>query len=251
MGRLSSKVFSFTLASFPLRYITENFLQLWVTLMLEINLLIGNFTSQYYKRDLLSKPGLISLVSISGVLILIHLIGVLALVFTALKQIKLDRLNKTQSSKLLTFVKGLSMKKRIFGSLYFVHYIGLRLTIAVLILISPFVKSFLLWAFIVFIQFVSFCIHFTRIYEKLINYLLVLIRELQLLFVSTYLFSMHFTTQTSEELKLKYLEPFVWTFTAFTLLFTLINLINFIIMFLKLMVVLCNKVKRPSRTVMP
>jgi len=41
-SRISSKLFQFTLFSFPLWFITENFLQLWVTLAIEINLLIGS-----------------------------------------------------------------------------------------------------------------------------------------------------------------------------------------------------------------
>ena len=41
--RLAMKGFGFSLVSFPLRYVTENFLQLWVTLAIEINLLIGSY----------------------------------------------------------------------------------------------------------------------------------------------------------------------------------------------------------------
>ena len=49
-----SKLFSFTLVAFPLRYLVENFLQLWVTFMVEVNLLIGSYNVDYFKRVLAS-----------------------------------------------------------------------------------------------------------------------------------------------------------------------------------------------------
>ncbi len=65
---------------------------------------------------------------------------------------------------------------------------------------------------------------------------------------------MHFKDQSSEDLKLKYLEPFVWTFTGFTLLFTAVNLINFLVIFIKAVIVLCKKIflkKKKRKIIVP
>jgi len=61
------------------------------------------------------------------------------------------------------------------------------------------------------------------------------------MFTISFLFSMNFIDQSTEELKLKYLKPFVWTFTSFTLVFTLINLLNFLFMLIKVCCVCCGK----------
>jgi len=47
--------------------------------------------------------------------------------------------------------------------------------VAILILVTPYVKSFILWAFIIFLQCVCVIVHIFRVYEKIINYVLVMI----------------------------------------------------------------------------
>ena len=198
--------------------------------------------------------------SASGLILLIHMIAVLTIIVIAVKSIQRkdkyvsNQLKTSTPSKLVTFVKGLNTWRRLFGSLYFIHYLGLRFMVCILILVTPYVQSFILWGFIVFLQVVCTGMNVLRIYEKLVNYLLVLIWEVQILFTTVYLFSMHFKDQSSEDLKLKYLEPFVWTFTGFTLLFTVVNLINFLVIFIKAIIVLCKKIfkkKQKKKIIVP
>ena len=55
---------------------------------------------------------------------------------------------------------------------------------------------------------------------------------------------MHFVDQSSEDQKLRYLEPFVWTFTGLTLAFTAVNLVNFLVMFVKIVWALSKRCKK-------
>ena len=95
------------------------------------------------------------MITLSSIFLLLHLSAVLAVSILAIKSIKRSLLNlyqdKNKTSKLVTFVKGLNTKRRLFGILYFVHYLGLRFVVSVLILLTSHVKSFVLWGFVLFI----------------------------------------------------------------------------------------------------
>lgn len=172
-----SSLFNFSLVSFPLRYLTENFLQLWVTLMIEINFLAGRYNGEYYSRKLISKQSVFTFIAFSGVFLILHGVGVGVLVVKALLTIKKGAEQPKAKSWLLTFVKGLNTKRRCYGILYFAHYLGFRFIVSLLILLSPYLPSFILWILIIIMQFISLVIHFFKIYEAWINYLLVMIRE--------------------------------------------------------------------------
>ena len=108
------KLYTFTLISFPLRYLVENILQMWVTLVVEINLLIGSYTLDYFKRDLTQRNTLIAMTSVSGLILLIHMIAVLTIIVIAVKSIQRkdkyvpNQLKTSTPLKLVTFVKGLN-----------------------------------------------------------------------------------------------------------------------------------------------
>ena len=102
-------------------------------------------------------------------------------------------------------------------------------------LLTPDTKhSFILWITLVGIQMVALGIHIFKIYQTWIHYVLVLIREVQILFVVSFLLATHFIDQSTDAKRLKHLKLFVWIFQAFLLVFTAINLINFLIKFILL-----------------
>ena len=87
---------------------------MWVTLVVEINLLIGSYTLDYFKRDLTQRNTLIAMTSASGLILLVHMIAVLTIIGIAVKSIQRkdkyipNKLKILKPSKLVTFVKGLN-----------------------------------------------------------------------------------------------------------------------------------------------
>ena len=73
--------------------------------------------------------------------------------------------------------------------------------IAIFVLLSPLVESMILWTLILALQVISTIAHIARIYALKIHHLMVMIREIQMLFTVTYILGMHFVNQHTEKLK--------------------------------------------------
>jgi len=216
-----------------MRYLNENFLILWGTLMININLI----WDLYQWWDLIDAKE-VSMISVSSFIIFLYSIGILTLVIVSIWQINA----KKRWVNLLAFVKGLNLKRILSSILYFVHYFGIWMLVSILILMTPDIKlSFLLWIFLAVIQLVAIGIHIFKIYQTWIHYVLVLIREVQILFVVLFLLVNHFIDQSTDAKWLKQLRLFVYIFQGFLLVFTTINLLNFLYQFILLIWALIRK----------
>jgi len=91
-----------------------------VTLSIEFNIALLAYTDPYFHRSLLTQSTAYTLLSFGGFLCLIQLAS---LTFIAYKAV--NTFNTTKPSKLVTFVKGLNLKKQWYSALYFFHYLGL------------------------------------------------------------------------------------------------------------------------------
>lgn len=76
-----------------------------------------------------------------GLVICLYSIGLLSLLGISIMKIPATKEadNKEPKSRfnLLTFVKGLNLNRKLFSLIYFCHFIGIRLLVAVFVLLSP------------------------------------------------------------------------------------------------------------------
>lgn len=179
------------------------------------------------------------LINFSGVIILGYIGFEITLIVFSIGSVKVGKAEQT--SKLATFVKGLNLKQRMFSIIYFLHFIGFRLLLGFLILLTPVIKSYLLWTFILSVQIICLVAHLFKLYEKCICYILTLLREIWLLFIVLYIFSLQFKDQSSDSQKLKHLIPFLFVNISFTAIFTLINLANMLLMLILSIHLYCLK----------
>ena len=105
------------------------------------------------------------------------LIGLIGL---SIAQIKYKNILKVN---LLTFVKGLNIKKIKFPILYFFHFLFIRFALAILIAYQNQADGWVrVWMGVAGIQTAFLIVHTQRLYEKLVHQVLVIVRELQLIF---------------------------------------------------------------------
>ena len=78
---------------------------------------------------------------------------------------------KETTSNLLGLLSGLNPKRKCYSVFYFIHYFLIRITIALMILMTPYVSSVYVWAFLMAIQAYCTLQHiFVRMYEAFIDY---------------------------------------------------------------------------------
>ena len=121
-------------------------------------------------------------------------------------------------SKLKYLLEGIQKQKRCRVFTYFSHFIFYRLSLAILVLLSPFYQSKILLGIAFGIQFLSFCLHIIKLYSRWILYLqIIAIWELNLLFCISLMFGLQFT----ENKNAIYGLVIVWVNMAFSILFSL------------------------------
>ena len=139
---------------------------------------------------------------IGGILALLFSIGLIALITISVVKIASNPKQENSTSKfnLLTFVKGLNLKKQYPSILYFCHFIGIRVFLAVTLCFSAYLGkgTIVIWMVIFGMQMICFTVHCFMIYGKLIHNIMVLIREVQIGFVIAYIGLIQLFDQTTE-----------------------------------------------------
>lgn len=182
----------FSLLTYPIRFLLENFMKLWGTFNIEANRLSGQWgkylnSNHWNLENQATSSTNIVLINFSGFIILAYIGFEITLIIFSLnpRQPKIS-----QNSRLSTFLKGLNLKRRLFPIIYFLHFLGLWLLLGFLILLTPAIKSYLLWILILSVQILCLFAHVFKLYEKCICYMLTILREIWLLFIVLYLFSL-------------------------------------------------------------
>lgn len=172
----------FVIIAIPAWFFCENFFKVLVTFILDLN--DGQGRS-------LRNTTLKIFLGISGFFLLVYF--VLIIVFVVIVIWK----SKTKS-RLAHITKGLNQKSKWFVFLYYFHYFGIRLLIAFLIFLSKYVESFYLWLLLSLFQLLIVILHAIKLYDGFINYILVFIWEVQILFVIATLTVLHKFDSKSE-----------------------------------------------------
>ena len=98
-------------------------------------------------------------------------------------------------------VNGLNTKKQVYVTIYFTHYLLLRVLLGSLIFLSVLVPSQYVWLGLIFAQFMFMLLHLVKLYDSVMTYLMVLLREIQILFVFIFLGVLQFVDQSQESLQ--------------------------------------------------
>ena len=120
----------------------------------------------------------------------LFLLLVLFLSLAVIKGILNIRKLKTAPSKVLVVTQGLNRKKLLFARLYFFHFFSIRTFICILVVLTPFVKSKILWWLVIIVQFMFTLMHFVKLYDSWSVYLQGIVREVFILTIAGLLFSL-------------------------------------------------------------
>ena len=89
----------------------------------------------------------------------------------------------------------------------------------------------------------SLILNSPRLYQDCVSYLMTLIWEVYILFVSIYIFVIEFTDQSTEDKKTSKLKPFMVCMMTVSSIVSVISLISTFIILIKYIKVLCSKCK--------
>ena len=82
---------------------------------------------------------------------------------------------------------------------------------SILVFLTPFEFSKTLIGILIAAQVISLIMNMVKLYELKLAYFLSIVREIQILFIVTYLFALQYVDQTLENQKVKYFKPFMIT----------------------------------------
>lgn len=206
LNSLNKKLLNSAFIAFPFRFFLENSFFFFVTFAIEIGFLAGKYNTDW--RELSHSKIYILGIVISGLCILIIFsifqIIIYRIIFLFYKW------KFTQKSNLYLLTQGFNLRRPIYTFLYFLHYFFIRIMIALLILFTPFERSVVLWGILFGAQLICLLINIPKIYYDYTTYFLTLIREVQILFVVIYLFSLHYYSENIDETwKVKQFTPFM------------------------------------------
>jgi len=122
--------------------------------------------------------------------VFLFLLLVLFLSLAVIKGILNIRKLKTAPSKVLVVTQGLNRKKLLFARLYFFHFFSIRTFICILVVLTPFVKSKILWWLVIIVQFMFTLMHFVKLYDSWSVYLQGIVREVFILTIAGLLFGL-------------------------------------------------------------
>ena len=135
LRKFSTKSYRFLLFAFPFRYFMEQFFKLFITLMVETLNISG-----HSKRNLTYSP--IYKIAL-GFSFFAFLLLSLILVSSVIKGARNTK--RTSNDKFLVVSNGLKQESPKFVLMHYGHFFLIRVSITLLIFLTPFVDSKLLW----------------------------------------------------------------------------------------------------------
>ena len=160
---IKTKLLEFILIALPSRIFIENFFSIFITFILE-------FTHRITQRNLTNTSYNIFL-SVSGVLLMIYFVALLS--FAIILILK----SKSTNSNFNTVTKGLNKNSWLYPFIYYLHYLGIWLFIGLMIFLTPFVDSFILWFMLSVFQGIFTLAHLVKLYVTISSYILVFVWE--------------------------------------------------------------------------
>ena len=103
---------------------------------------------------------------------------------------KFSKINQTSLNA--TLKTGLNQKRKFKVAIYYFHFFGIRIFVAILISISQIVNSYILWSVILGVQVLACLASVIWLYETLFMSILNFLTEVLVLLVFCYALSIHF-----------------------------------------------------------
>jgi len=119
------------------------------------------------------------------------------------------------------FTSELIGNRRVYSVIYQIHHFLLRFVIALSILLTGSVDSWILWGILVGLQILFTLVHIFKIYKSLLEYVVVIIRECHLTLTFFYCFMLHFVDDQSEA-KIYWIY---WQYVGMHLAILLVNML--------------------------
>lgn len=199
LNSFNKKLLNSAFIAFPFWFFLENMFSFMVNFSIEVGFLAGKYKQS--RRSLESSNIYTIGIIISGLIILLIFSILQILIYRMI--FLLYKRWFDQKSKLFMLVQGLNMKRSIYIFIYFAHYFFIRIIIAILILFTPFERSVVLWGILFGVQIICLLINTPKMYSDYVTYFLTILREVQILFVVIYIFSLHYFEITDETSKVK------------------------------------------------
>ena len=175
--KLTIAISSLLFFTFPIWFLMENFLSLFMSMIIEIKQIPKWNLSDVY-------VGLMS----GGILFNALYLLIICLILSYL----MIRYFKIGKSNFLYFMKlDLNTKYRIFTLLFYIDFFGFRSLILIFFGVSGIVKSIILWYLILVFYLISFLMNIARIYQKIIDQVLYCVNYVHVLIVILYFIVLH------------------------------------------------------------
>lgn len=190
MGQLiREKIFIFVAYSFTFRYFFEQYLKILMVICIESLYVSGALeweTSEIHRN--LSYP--LKYKIAIGISAFLFLVLSFILLLAIIKGILNITKNKDNPNKVLVVTQGLNRRRLLFSWLYFFHFFFIRTFICVLVVLTPFVNSKILWWIVLIVQILFFLMHFVKLYDSWSVYLQGIAWETFILLIAGLLFSL-------------------------------------------------------------
>jgi len=158
---------------------------------------------------------------ISAGLFILFCFILFGIIIKAIRKISKNQLNSVVTS-------GLNKRRKLLPAIYYFHFFFIRVFLSLMVLLTPFVNSVILWIVILLVQILICFAHLIKFYEAWEIYLQAIVRELYILAIIIHLLATQFTDQSSHVQQLKELKALNYLSTSLSVLFAIMQLTSLV-----------------------
>ena len=164
----------FNLFTLPFWFFLENIFKVLMTLIIEFLYIIG--TPRAWELEYATKYKVV--LCVSGLIFILYFALLLSVIIKGIK----NALSKKYG--LMVVASGINLRRKIYVILYYFHFFLIWLSIVILVALTPFVSSPILFILLTFVQVICLLLNIPRLYESVFFHIQSLLREFYILVVT-------------------------------------------------------------------